>query len=172
MTTKANNTRICGCGDCEDAAKAAFKILQTSVHDDNDCPLFILAVGDALTRYARELMSYEILDATVRKVGKWGEEAGNAANESMDYWIDAIHGKVVREYLQPKGCELDHMRSVYNLARGGGVPGAPKSYTIEQYHEELHVQIAERAVPGGDDLTPGDPLASLLAAILNSTKPN
>lgn len=169
--TKAEklNARLCGCGDCEDAAKAAFKLLQTSVHQDNDCPIFIMAIASAFTRYARELMSYEILDATVRKVGKWGDEAGNMANDNLDYWMDSIHAKVVGEYLAAKGRELDHIRKVQKMARGGGVAGAPLAYTAEQYHEELHVQLSESAVPGGDK--PADPLIDLLAAILNS-KPN
>ena len=165
MKAQKLNAKLCGCGNCEDAANAAFKLLQTSVKEDNDCPVFIMAIADAFVRYSRELAAYEILDACVQKVGRWGDEAGSMANDNMDHWIDSIH-TMVHAYLGPRGRELDHMRKVYNLARG------EKSYTIEQYHEELHVQLAEMAVPGGDDLTPGDPLASLLAAILKSAKPN
>lgn len=170
MKAQKINAKICNCGDCGDAARAAFKILQTSVRDDNDCPLFILAMAEAFTRYARELVAYEILDAAVEKVG-WGDEAGAMLNQNLDYWIDNIHS-MVHGYLGPRGRELDHMRKVYNLARGKGEHGAPKSYTIEQYHEEMCVQMSEHAVPGGDVQTPGDPLAALLAVILKSAKPN
>lgn len=153
-------TPICGCCTFGDNDKDAFKCVEEMVKD-GDCPLAMIAFGTSFLRYARDYFTMRTMEMAMKEYDGRFDHAGVATHQNVDYYTDDTRG-AANDVHNDLGMKLPHIQKMHKLAK-------VTRFTPERWHEELHLQLAEEAVPGGD--READPIYSLVAALLKATKP-
>jgi hypothetical protein len=152
-------TPICHCCTFGDNDKDAFKCVEEMVKD-GECPLAIIAFGHAFLRYARDYFAMKTMELAMKECKDDFEDAGRTTQYNVDYYTDDVRA-ATNDVHNDLGLTLSHIRKMHTLAKA-------TRFTPERWHEELHVQLSEQKVPGGD--APKDPIFGLIAELLKATK--